>query len=550
MAQDTFEYRWLKGTPPTHAHDYRFSREEGMIIERDAAAPMRDGVRIFADIFRPESEAPAPALIAWAPYGKHSPRGTYERFHNFGSVNKDWVSKYAAFEAPDPLYWSRHGYAVVNVDPRGLWHSEGDATFWSSDEARDIYDLIEWIAVQPWSNGKVGMSGVSYLAIMQWQVAALDPPHLAAINPYEGYSDSYRERARHGGIPEYNFMNTWLKSVATSKGRVEDVRAMIDEHPFYDAYWKSKAPDLSRIRVPAYVVASWCDQGLHTRGTLEGYKQMSSKHKWLEVHSQKKWEYFLRPENVERQRAFFDHFLLGTSDEVLSWPKVRLEVRERLGVGRVRGESEWPIARTKYTPLYLDATTKSMGASLPPSESQARYDAARGEAVFEHKFAADTELTGHMKLKLWVETTEGDDMDLFVIVHKLDAAGAQVPFTFFAVFEDGPAALGWLRVSHREPDADRSKPWQPWLKHQRELRIKPGEVVPVDIEILPSSTLFRKGETLRIVVLGRDSYEPKVQGPVMRHGPLRNAGEHVVRTGGKYDSHLLVPVIPSQGGLS
>src|SRR3954469_8444217 len=366
-----FNYKWLKGTPPTHAHDYRFSREEGMIIERDAAAPMRDGVRIFTDIFRPESEAPAPTLIAWAPYGKHSPRGTYERFHNFGSVKKEWVSKYAAFEAPDPLYWTRNGYAVVNVDPRGLWHSEGDATFWSSDEARDIYDLIEWLAAQPWSNGKVGMSGVSYLAIMQWQVAALNPPHLAAINPYEGYSDSYRERARHGGIPEYNFMNTWLKSVTTSKGRVEDVRAMIEKHPLYDDYWKSKAPDLANIRVPAYVVASWCDQGLHTRGTIEGYKQMASAHKWLEVHSQKKWEYFLRPENVERQRVFFDHFLKGTSDEVLSWPKVRVEVREQHGKGRVRDENEFPIARTRYTPLYLDAATQSLTAALVANASVA-----------------------------------------------------------------------------------------------------------------------------------------------------------------------------------
>jgi predicted acyl esterase len=541
-----FEYRWLQGTAPTHPHDYRYSVEDGMVIERDAAAPMRDGVRIFTDIFRPQSEAPAPALIAWAPYGKHSPRGTYERFDNFGGVDKAWVSKYAAFEAPDPLYWTRHGYAVVNVDPRGLWHSEGNATFWSADEAKDVYDLIEWLAKQPWCNGKVGMSGVSYLAIVQWQVAALNPPHLAAINPYEGYSDSYRERARHGGIPEHHFMNTWLKSVATSKGKVEDVRAMIDEHPFYDEYWQSKAPDLSKISVPAYVVASWCDQGLHTRGTIEGFRQMSSKHKWLEVHSQKKWQYFMRPENVERQRAFFDHFLRGSSDEVLSWPKVRIEVRESLNAGRVRGESEWPIARTKYTPLYLDAGSKNMAVSRPSTETEARYDAKTGEALFDHRFAADTEVSGYMKLKLWVETTEGDDLDLFVIVRKLDGDGREVPFTFFAVFQDGPVALGWLRVSHRELDAARSTPWQPWLRHGRELPVKPGEILPVEIEILPSSTLFRKGETLRIAVLGRDSYEPKVQGPVMRHGPLRNAGEHVLHTGGRYDAHLLVPVVPEK----
>ena len=539
-----FEYRYLKGNAPTHPHDYRYSREDGMIIERDAAVAMRDGVRIFTDIFRPESEAPAPTLIAWGPYGKHSPRGTYERFHNFASVKKDWISKYACFEAPDPLYWSRHGYAVINVDPRGLWHSEGDATYWSTDEAKDVYDLIEWVAAQPWSNGKVGCSGVSYLAIIQWQVAALNPPHLAAINPWEGYSDSYRERARHGGIPEHMFMNRWLESVKTSKGRVEDVRAMISDHPFYDDYWKTKAADLEKIRVPAYVVASWCDHGLHTRGTIEGFRQMASEHKWLEVHSQKKWEYFLRPENVEKQRVFFDHFLKGTSDEVLSWPKVRIEVRERLGVGQVRGESEWPLAGTRYTKLFLDVAGSAMGEKPPAAAAQKSYDAQTGQAVFEHRFEQDTELTGYMKLRLWVETTEGNDMDLLVALHKLDPDGKPVPFTFFAVFEDGPVALGWLRLSHREQDPVRSTPWQPWLKHERELPIKPGEVVPVDIEILASSTLFRKNEVLRVIIQGHDFYKASDMGPVMNHGPLRNAGRHVIHTGPQSDSHLLVPVIP------
>ena len=137
-------------------------------------------------------------------------------------------------------------------------------------------------------------------------------------------------------------------------------------------------------------------------------------------------------------------------------------------------------------------------------------------------------------------------MDLFVIIRKIDAEGQEVPFTFFAVFEDGPVALGWLRVSHRELDPERSLPWQPWLKHERELPIRPGEVVPVEIEVLASSTLFRTGEALHLEILGRDSYEPKVQGPVMRHGPLRNAGEHIIHTGGRFDSHLLVPHVAAK----
>jgi predicted acyl esterase len=550
MSQDTFEYVFRRVKSPDALskieYGYRQVREDGMLIERDVAVPMRDGIRILVDIYRPDGAAqPAPTLIAWAPYGKHSPRGTYARFHNNGGVKHEWVSRHAAFEAPDPLYWSRHGYAVINVDPRGTWNSEGKATFWSSDEALDYYDLIEWVAAQPWSNGKVGCSGVSYLAIMQWQVAALHPPHLAAINPWEGYSDSYRERTRHGGIPENLFGPSWLERSIYSNNEVEDVLAMMERHPFYDAYWKSKAPDLSKIEVPAYVVASWGDQGLHTRGTLEGFKQMSSKQKWLEVHARNKWEYFMRPDSVEKQRAFFDHFLKGTSDAVLGWPKVNIEVRERHYVGAMRAESEWPLARTVYTKLFLHGANGSLSSTSAAAQSEVQYDARQGQAVFDHRFAADTELSGHMKLRLWVATSEGDDMDLLVAVHKLDAQGKQVPFAFFAVYDDGPVALGWLRVSHRELDPLRSTQHQPWLLHQRELRLKPGECVPVDIEILASSTLFRQGESLRLVIQGHDFYHLTPKGPMIGHGPLRNQGRHILRMGGACDSHLLVPVIPN-----
>ncbi|MBL0419194.1 CocE/NonD family hydrolase [Ramlibacter sp. AW1] len=550
MPQDSFEYLWRRVKPPealpkTAPFGYRKSLEDGMAIERDVAVAMRDGVRIYIDLFRPEGVASdLPVLIAWGPYGKHNPRGVYERFHNNASVKPEWISRHCGFESPDPLYWCRHGYAVIYADPRGTWNSEGKATFWSSDEARDFHDLIEWAGIQPWSNGKVGLAGVSYFAIMQWQVAALRPAHLAAINPWEGYSDSYRERLKHGGIPETLFGPQWLDRSIYARGEVEDVNAMIEQHPFFDAYWKTKAPDLSRIEVPAYVVASWSDQGLHTRGTLEGFKQMSSRQKWLEVHGRYKWEYFHHPDNVEKQRAFFDHFLKGSSDEVLQWPRVNIEVREAHYQGRMRAETEWPLARTRYTRLYLDGASGTLQDTAPAQEAEARYDARQGRSTFDHRFTQDTELTGHMKLRLWVETTEGHDMDLLVAVQKLDAQGREVPFAFFSVYDNGPVALGWLRVSHREQDPRRSTEWQPWLLHERELPLQPGECVPVDIEIWASSTLFRAGESLRVVVQGHDYFELTPKGPMLGHNDLRNEGTHILRTGGRYDAHLLMPVIP------
>ena len=547
MKTEPFETKYLPGLPPAEGGcppvQRRIIHADGMLIEYDAAVRMRDGIEIYCDIFRPDGDGQVPVIVAWGPYGKHGPV-KYAIFPNHG-VDPGWISKYAGFEAPDPLYWTRHGYAVMNVDPRGTWNSQGDATFYSAQEALDIFDLIEWAGKQPWSNGRVGMSGVSYLAIVQWRAAAERPPHLAAINPWEGVSDRYREMAYHGGIPENRFGPMWRsRRVPYSNQRVEDTVTMYAEHPLWDTYWESKTADLSAIEAPAYVVASWSDQGLHTRGTLEGFKRIRSKHKWLTVHGRKKWQYYYQPENVERLRLFFDRFLKGIENEVDSWPKVRLEVRERFYEGEVRDESEWPLDRTRYEKLYLDAASKSMAVTSVAKQAELRYE-TDGRAEFVYKFPATTELIGPMKLKLWVEARGADDMDLFVGVQKLDGEGGLVPFSFLNALEDGPVALGWLRVSHRELDETRSTPGQPWHRHRREQRLEPGQIVPVEIEIWPSGTRFGAGEALRLLVQATDiqQYPPGVVS--MAHSVTRNVGSHVIHTGGKYDSHLLVPVVPT-----
>lgn len=249
------------GAPPPR---YRRDTADGMIIERDVAVPVRGGVTIYADVFRPADERPAPPLIAWSPYGKHAGNQVTERYPD-GGVAPGQLSGYTAFESPDPLYWTARGYAVINADIPGSWHSGGNATFLSPEEAACGHDLIEWAAAQPWSNGKVGMSGVSYLTSAQWSIAATSPPHLAAINPWEGWSDTYREVARHGGIPETYFWPYIGQRWGCGTQLVEDLAAETAGHPLFDDFWASKAADLARITVPAFVVASWSDQGLHTR---------------------------------------------------------------------------------------------------------------------------------------------------------------------------------------------------------------------------------------------------------------------------------------------
>lgn len=536
------------GKKPPPPPEYSQTRENGLHIERNVAVPLRDGIHIFVDIYRPtdtEGQQPLPALLGWSPYGKHnvSDRLAWPA----AGVAPGWMSKYTAFEAPDPMYWCPRGYAIVYPDPRGAWYSQGELRHGGLGEAQDCFDLIEWLGEQTWSNGKVGMTGVSYLTAIQWQVAPLHPPHLAAINPFEGFSDWYREFAYHGGIPETSFLPRGTGNLQWSTTRTEDTLANALAHSLYDAYWASKECDLEAIEVPAYVVASWADQGLHTRGTLEAFRRMRSKQKWLEVHGRKKWQYYYEPSNLERQRAFFDHFLGATGTQVPAWPRVLLEVRERANVGEMRAEKEWPLARTDYRKLYLDAAHGALSDSPVAASAEARYDpkSATGRATFDYTFSQDTEITGYMKLRLTVEAVGADDMDLFVGVQKVDVDGALVPFVFYAMLENGPVALGWLRVSHRELDPLRSTPEQPVHSHVRELLLTPGERVPVEIEIWPSSTLFRKGERLRVVVQGQDvQQEGLPNAPFARHENTRNRGTHVIHTGGTTDSHLLVPVIP------
>jgi predicted acyl esterase len=531
--------------PPLPPSDYQRRVELGVLIERNVAVPLRDGVRIYVDVYRPlgiAGERDLPVLLGWSPYGKHALSNRV--FWPASGVDPQWLSPLTAFEAPDPVFWCARGYAVVFADPRGVWLSEGEFHHNGSIEAEDCRDAIEWLAARPWSNGKVGMTGVSYLAAIQYLAASLRPPSLAAINPWEGFSDWYREFALHGGIPETGFLPRASDNVRFGLTRTEDTWANVQAHPLWDAYWQSKEPDLESIEAPAYVVASWSDQGLHTRGTLEAFRRIASRHKWLQVHGQKKWAHYYRAESRRRRVQFFDHFLRQQDTQLPAWPRVQLEVRERAGVAAERAEEQWPPARTEYRKLWLDAARGALSDEAASEVSQTAYEARHGQANFDYRFTEDTELTGYMKLRLWLSVRDATDADLFVAIQKLDASGAHVGFTFYAFYDNGPVALGWLRASHRALDARRSQSWQPVHPHDREEPLKPGEAVALEIEIWPSATLFRAGETLRVLVQGSDIYTESLPNlPFARHERTRNAGTHVLHTGGAFDAHLLVPVL-------
>ena len=532
--------------PPLPPADYECRTERGLTIERNCRIRMRDGVEIFCDLYRPEGAiSNVPLLLAWGPYGKHAL--TNRVFWPRSGVDPDWLSELTAFEAPDPVWWGAQGYGVAVVDPRGAWLSGGDFHHNGIQEAEDCADAIEWLGRLPWSNGRVGMTGVSYLAGIQYLVAPLRPGPLAALNPWEAFSDWYREFAYHGGILETSFLPRACDNIQWSLNRTEDSWANITAHPLIDDYWRSKELDLEAIRQPAFVVASWSDQALHLRGTIEAWRRMGSADKWLEIHGQKKWAHYYRPESRARQLTFFDHYLRDRPTALAAWPKVRIEVRERHGVAEERAEDEWPLARTQYRRLALDGASRTIGDTVP-DESEIRYSARDGSVSFDHRFAETTEITGHASLKLWVEADGSDDLDLFVALQKIDAAGEPVGFTFYAFYDNGPIALGWLRASHRALDPARSRPERPVHPHDREERLTPGQCVPVEIEIWPFSVRFAAGETLRLIVAGSDIYrrEEGVMLPFPLHEQTRNAGTHIIRTGGTFDSSLLIPFVPAK----
>ena len=517
-------------------------------MERDLAVPMRDGIRLFANLFRPKDDGSFPVIISVTPYGKDKLPDRLANFFmrlsgvKFGKLH---CSRLTGFESPDPAFWVRQGYAVLQADVRGMHKSEGEAGVLRQQDAEDYYDLIEWAASQPWCTGRVGLMGVSYLCMSQWQVADLQPSHLRAIVAWEGVTDLYRELSFHGGIPETKFVPLW-SNMRLKRGRnrrfprAEDFLAEREAHPLDDAYWASKRPILENIEVPALVCANWSDHGLHTRGSIEGFERISSQQKWLFTHGRKKWETFYSEEALAWQKRFLDYFLRDFENGMDRVPKVRLEIRKAYYQQDVRSEGSWPPSSMQPAVLYLCANTGSLQREPVASEDKMQYRPAsrNSRAVFSVSFERAVELIGGMRLKLWISTSEGDDLDVFVVLRKLDSTGAEVFFSGYNGYGRDGLAKGWLRASHRELDASRSTALRPWHRHDLIQKVRPGDIVPLEVEIWPSATFFEPGSTLQLTIQGHDA----ARYPAFHHRKLVNRGWHTIFTGGPYDSCLSVPL--------
>lgn len=515
---------------------------DGIRYDRDVEVPLSGGRKVYIDVYRPEDKLEnLPVIMMWTPCGKRHWYGVKEApgLHQAIGVPRGTISKRACFEGADAGYWCHQGYCVVNVEAPGTGNSTGMNSFMFMKEGgQDGKEVVDWIGEQPWCNGNVGMAGNSGLAMVQWMIAAAKPEHLRCIAPWEGTSDLYRESVCVGGIPSPAFAELiWYDF--RGEGIQPNVPEMARRYPYFNSFWDNMRCELENIRIPVYVCAGYSH--FHLRGSMEGFRRIKSRQKWLRMHRDFEWPDFNKPENTADLQRYFDRFLKNINNGWEMTPKVRIEVMDAYDYDfRInRPEADFPIPRTQFTKFYCDATDGTMGLEQPEVESSVSYDSQTGEATFDFTASEDLELSGNFAFHAWI-SSETDDADVFVLVQKADANGEFIPTTVFGSAD--PGAKGQLRASLRALDPERSLEYLPYHTFEKPEPLVPGEPVEINVEIWPHARIWHKGEKVRVVVAGRPIRDPSWFLPT--NVESINEGAHTIHTGGRYDTYLLAPVIP------
>ncbi len=525
----------IVGTMPPNVH-----------ADWDVPVQVRDGATLRVNVFRPAEPGVYPVIMSAHPYGKdriparsRSGRAANLQYRLFPQPEPVSLSEWTSWEAPDPAVWVPRGFVVVNADLRGGGTSEGTGDLFSDEEAGDYYDLIEWAGVQPWSNGRVGLDGVSYLCMSQYKVAALHPPHLAAICPWEGFSDLYRDFVRPGGAREDGFSAIWSKGTSKAARLRGNLRQEIGSRPERDEWYRSKTPDIERIEVPMLVCASFSDHSLHSRGSFELFRRAASTQKWLYTHRGGKWSTYYSRQATEARIAFFDRFLKGVENGWDSSARVHLEIHDDGPYpAAVVEENAWPPGNLDWRPLWLDANDMALAEASPAAQSQAVFS-SRGILRFRWSVPRDMDIIGPMALRLWIKAQDASDPVIFAGIRKF-RAGAEVTFEGSYGFSGDMVSKGWQRAAHREIDDRLSTAAQPVHTHARAEPLAAGETLRVDVALRQHATRFRKGDILQLDLRGnwhfpRDPFFG--QFPAF-YAPSPEAG-WVLLSGGEYDTHLL-----------
>ena len=510
---------------------------DGMRIDWDVPITMDDGLVLRADVFRPVKDGKYPVILSYGPYAKNLafqdgyPSAWQRMVEKHPDVTAGSSNLYQSWEVVDPEKWVPHDYACVRVDSRGAGCSPGFIDHFSPRETKDFYDCIEWAGVQPWSNGKVGLNGISYYGINQWHVASLQPSHLAAMCIWEGAADWYRDMTHHGGILS-TFWENWydmqVKTVqygAGERGKRSRVHgelvcgpetlseaelarnranfgAEIASHPMDDDYHKARSPKWDKVITPLFSAANWGGQGLHPRGNFEGFVRAAAKHKWLEAHGIEHWTHFYTDYGREQQLRFFDYFLHGKKGGWAKQPKVLLQVRH-IDKFVPRAENEWPLKRTRWTKFYLDPSAMTLTTKKPSGSAQLKF-AAMGDGLtfLTPPLAKETEITGPSALKLFASSSTAD-ADFFIVLRVFTGDLKEIVFQG-AIDPHTPIAQGWLRASHRKLDKKLSKPYRPYHTHDQKQPLKKGQPVELDIEIWPTSIVVPAGYRVGLSIRGKD----------------------------------------------
>jgi uncharacterized protein len=573
---------------------------DGMRITWHQPISVDDGLVLRADVYRPIEDGRYPVILSYGIYAKGLafqegyPHQWEKMVQDHPEILKGSTNKYQNWETTDPERWVPHGYAVVRVDSRGAGWSPGFMDPSCPREIDDLYQCIEWAGTQPWSNGKVGMLGISYYASNQWRVAGLHPPHLAAIIPWEGQNDRYRDSGYHGGILS-QFQQRWAKhqvvniqygrgerakknpntgeSVAgpvtlsdeeMAKNRV-DAFEEAKKHPLDDEWHRSRSADLTKVTTPLLTCANWGGQGIHPRGNFNGFIETPGPRKWLEAHGDSHWSLFYSGYGLELQKRFFDHFLKGIDNGWDRQPRVQLNVRHPGEKFVLRAENEWPLARTQWTKFYLDPDNRALSRTPVAREGKLEYEGLGNGITFSMPpLEQAMEITGPMAARLFVSSSTRD-ADLFLIVRVFEPSGKELTF-MGSTDPNTPIANGWLRVSHRRLDPARSKPWRPWHPHDRVEPLTPGQVYECDVEIVPSCIVVPAGWRVALTVRGKDyeyegelsefgkkfHYATRGTGGMTHDDPDDRpkavfGGTVTLHAGGPRESYLVLPIIPSKG---
>jgi len=573
---------------------------DGMRIEWDAPITMDDGLVLRADVFRPLAEGRYPVILSYGPYGKGLAfqDGYKTAWELMAKENPDALAgstnKYANWEVVDPEKWVPDGYVCVRIDSRGAGRSPGYLCHNAGREQRDLHLCIEWAAAQSWCTGKVGLNGISYYASNQWRVASTQPPHLAAICVWEGWSDNYRDGNRHGGIIcvfRKNWQDMQVKTVQHgvgergAKSRVtgelacgpetlteeelvknrEDMWSELLSRPLDGPYYRERSPDFAKVTVPLLSAANWGGQGLHTRGNFEGYTRSASKQKWLEVHGSSHWAPFYTDYGVKLQKRFFDHFLKGIANGWDRQPRVQLQVRHPGEKFVMRHENEWPLARTQWTQFHLDPNGMRLSHTPVAAEQSISYDAmGEGLTFSTPPLETETEITGPSALKLFVSSATAD-ADIFAVLRVFAPDGREVVFQG-ALDPHTPVGQGWLRASQRKLDPELTRPYRPYHTHDEKQPLKAGQVVELDVEIWPTCIVVPRGYRVAITIRGKDyEYEGEAATLSNMKNPMRGCGPFVhddptdrppAIFGGTVTLHfgpgrqasVLLPIIPAGAG--